>query len=43
MTDDIAHSGAWRIALILIAVASWLPYRYLALRTWKEWASAGVV
>ena len=43
MTDHIAHSGAWGIALIVIVVASWFLYRYLAPRTWKEWASAGVV
>lgn len=43
MTDHIAHSGAWGIALIVIVVVSWFLYRYLAPRTWKEWASAGVV
>ncbi len=43
MTDHIAHSGAWGIALIVIVVVSWVLYRYLAPRTWKEWASAGVV
>jgi hypothetical protein len=30
MTEHIAHIGAWRIALIVIMVASWLLYRYLA-------------
>ena len=43
MKEDIAHSGAWGIALIMIVVASWLLYKYLAPRTWREWASAGVV
>ena len=43
MKENIAHSGAWGIALIAIVVASWLLYRYLAPKTWKEWASAGVV
>lgn len=43
MTSHIAHSGAWGIALIVIVGASWFLYRYLAPRTWKEWASAGVV
>lgn len=43
MTNYIAHSGAWGIALIVIVVASWFLYHYLAPRTWKEWASAGVV
>jgi protein-S-isoprenylcysteine O-methyltransferase Ste14 len=27
----------------MIVVASWFLYRYLAPKTWKEWASAGVV
>ena len=43
MKEHIAHSGAWGIALIVIVVASWLLYRYLAPKTWKEWASAGVI
>ena len=43
MNEHIAHSGAWGIALIVIVIASWLLYRYLAPKTWKEWASAGVV
>jgi len=41
--EHIAHSGAWGIALIVIVVASWFLYRYLAPKTWKEWASAGVI
>ena len=43
MKDHIAHSGTWGLALIFIVIASWLLYRYLAPKTWKEWASAGVV
>jgi len=43
MKEHIAHSGAWGITLIVIAVASWFLYRYLAPKTWKEWASAGVI
>jgi protein-S-isoprenylcysteine O-methyltransferase Ste14 len=43
MEEHIAHSGAWGIALIVIVIASWLLYRYLAPKTWKEWASAGVI
>jgi len=41
--EDIAHSGAWGLAVIMIVVVSWLFYRYLAPKTWREWASAGVV
>ncbi len=43
MNEHIAHSGAWALAAIMIVVASWLVYRYLAPKTWREWASAGVV
>lgn len=43
MQENIAHSGAWGIAAIMIVVASWVLYRYLAPKTWREWASAGIV
>ena len=43
MKEHFAHSGAWGIALIVIVVVSWLLYHYLAPKTWKEWASAGVI
>jgi protein-S-isoprenylcysteine O-methyltransferase Ste14 len=43
MTKHIAHTGAWGIALIVVVVISWFLYRYLAPKTWKEWASAGIV
>lgn len=41
--QDIAHSGAWGLAAIMIVVASWVLYRYLAPKTWREWAGAGLV
>jgi protein-S-isoprenylcysteine O-methyltransferase Ste14 len=43
MKENIAHSGTWALAAIMIVVASWLFYRYFAPKTWREWASAGVV
>lgn len=43
MKDNIAHSGAWGVAIIMIVIASWVLYHYLAPKTWREWASAGVV
>ncbi|MEZ5275566.1 MAG: isoprenylcysteine carboxylmethyltransferase family protein [Opitutaceae bacterium] len=43
MEQYVGHSGAWAIALIVIVLASWFLYRYLAPKTWREWASAGVV
>ncbi len=43
MNEHIVHSGAWGIALIVIVLASWALYRYLAPKTWREWAGAGVI
>src|ERR1035437_6027836 len=43
MDEQIAHSGVWGLAVIMIVIASWLLYRYLAPKTWREWAGAGVV
>ena len=43
MTQFIAHSGAWAIAVIMIVIASWVFYRYFAPKTWHEWAGAGLV
>lgn len=43
MTPPIAHSGVWGMALIMIVVATWFLYRFLAPKSWREWASAGVV
>lgn len=39
----ISASGGWALALIMIVVASWLLYRYVAPGTWREWAGAGLV
>jgi len=43
MMDTITHSGAWGLTIIMIVIASWLLYRYLAPKTWREWTSAGLV
>lgn len=43
MTQDIAHSGAWGLAAIMVVVVSWVLYRYLAPKSWREWGSAGLV
>lgn len=43
MNSEIAHAGAWGIAAIMIVIVSWMFYRYFAPKTWREWASAGVV
>jgi myo-inositol catabolism protein IolC/protein-S-isoprenylcysteine O-methyltransferase Ste14 len=43
MNQPIAHSGVWALAVIMIVAASWVVYRYLAPKTWREWAGAGLV
>lgn len=43
MNDSIAHSGVWGFAAVMIVVASWVLYKYLAPKTWREWVSAGLV
>lgn len=43
MNDTIAHSGTWALAVIMVVVASWVLYRFLAPKSWREWASAGLV
>lgn len=43
MNENIAHSGVWAMAVIMIVIVSWVLYRYLAPKTWREWASAGLV
>ena len=37
------HVGMWGLAAIVIVIASWLMYRYLAPDNWKEWMHAGVL
>ncbi len=43
MNENIQHSGVWIFAVIMVVVASWLLYRFLAPRTRGEWAGAGLV
>jgi protein-S-isoprenylcysteine O-methyltransferase Ste14 len=43
MSQHIAHSRAWGLAVLMMVVASWLVYRYLAPHKWREWAGAGLV
>ncbi|NOX52068.1 MAG: isoprenylcysteine carboxyl methyltransferase [Gammaproteobacteria bacterium] len=43
MIENVTHAGAWVMATLMIVVASWFFYRFLAPKTWREWASAGLV
>jgi protein-S-isoprenylcysteine O-methyltransferase Ste14 len=43
MNELMGHAGLWGIALIVIALVSWMFYRYFAPKSWREWAGAGLV
>jgi len=43
MNDSVTHSGVWAFAAIMVVIASWFFYRYMAPKSWREWASAGLV
>lgn len=43
MNEAVSHSGAWGAAAIMVVIASWILYRHLAPKTWREWAGAGLV
>lgn len=43
MSDFYAHYGHWGLVLIVIVIASWILYRYVAPTGWKEWSWAGLV
>ena len=43
MYEAVSHTGVWGLAAVMIVIASWVFYRYLAPKTWREWASAGLV
>lgn len=43
MDAQFNHAGAWAIAILMVVVASWVFYRFLAPKSWHEWASAGLV
>lgn len=33
----------WPLAILMIVFASWILYRYVAPKSWREWAGAGLV
>lgn len=35
--------GAWEIAIVMIVALSWVIYRYVAPKNWREWAGAGLI
>ncbi|VAW35455.1 hypothetical protein MNBD_GAMMA01-518 [hydrothermal vent metagenome] len=45
ISQNISHTGVWvwGLAIIMIVLVSWLLYKYLAPKSWHEWAGVGVV
>lgn len=35
--------GFWELTVIMVVIASWLLYRYVAPKGWREWSRAGLV
>ncbi|RJG14237.1 isoprenylcysteine carboxylmethyltransferase family protein [Pseudomonas cavernicola] len=43
MDDFAMHYGHWGWVLVAVLIASWLLYRFVAPRSWREWMGAGLV
>ncbi len=41
--DPASNIGFWELSIIMAALASWLLYRYVAPKGWREWSRAGLV
>ena len=41
--EFLSHYGHWGLVLLMVVVASWVLYRYVAPRSWREWSRAGLV
>lgn len=42
-THEMPLGGIWSITLIMVVIASWILYKYLAPKGFKEWRNAGLV
>jgi len=41
--DPGADVGFWELSIIMVVIASWILYRYVAPKGWREWSRAGLV
>lgn len=43
MSDSVRAGGAWGLTAMMVIIVSWVLYRYVAPKGWKEWSRAGLV
>ncbi len=43
MENGAPAGGIWGLTAVMVVIASWILYRYVAPKGWKEWSRAGLV
>ncbi|MFQ5911774.1 MAG: methyltransferase family protein [Nitrospinota bacterium] len=43
METGIPAGGAWGLTAVMVVIVSWVLYRYVAPKGWKEWTRAGLI
>ncbi|MFQ5904238.1 MAG: methyltransferase family protein [Candidatus Binatia bacterium] len=41
--DSATNIGFWELSIIMVVIASWILYRYVAPKGWREWSRAGLI
>ena len=40
---EVPAGGVWGLTAVMVVIASWVLYRYVAPQGWREWSRAGIV
>jgi len=43
MENGATAGGIWGLTAVMVVIASWILYRYVASKGWREWSRAGLV
>jgi protein-S-isoprenylcysteine O-methyltransferase Ste14 len=43
METQPSLGGTWGLTVIMVLIVSWILYRYVTPRSWKEWSRAGLI
>ncbi len=43
MEAEPPAGGIWGLTIVMVVIVSWILYRYVAPRGWKEWSRAGLI